>query len=499
MHPRPPLLTRPLVAALLLVAAPLFAQVQPPESPPSPAQAPPTPPTPPTIAIDDPLLAPIPPASHILTNWEDAVRLVDSRSPDLRIAEEEVARAAGLGRQALGRILPTLNAQASLSHQPSQIDQPAGTSIFDFVAPEQFTQLGLSDQTGATATLSIPVLQPRGWFAYGTARRSVEMAKLSAIDRRRILMTNVASAIVSVFTAERVSEINRIGLKTSLERLELTRRRARLGTATRLDVVRAEQDLTLATSTIIQGDESLRRSREALGLALGEDVPYGVSPTISLNAIEHSVRAMCKVGKPEDRADIRAAQQQLQINKRQTKEVQLGFLPTASVDATVSTGTSFQSTRYVIPPSFPDNVRDRLPKQAQPTNRSYSWSIRAMITIPIFDGGVRYGDLAVTRAATEQQEARVDAATRQARLEITQADRAVAVAEQARANSESARDLAKETARLSQIAYEAGTVTSFELIDASRRQRETELDLVVKEFELLRAKIAALLAAAVCE
>jgi len=36
-------------------------------------------------------------------------------------------------------------------------------------------------------------------------------------------------------------------------------------------------------------------------------------------------------------------------------------------------------------------------------------------------------------------------------------------------------------------------------VDASRRQRETELDLVVKEFDVLKAKIAALLAAAVCD
>lgn len=312
------------------------------------------------------------------------------------------------------------------------------------------------------------------------------MAKLSVVDRRRVLITNVAAAIVSVFTAERVSEINRVGLKTSLERLELTRRRTRLGSGTRLDVVRAEQDVTLATNTIIQGDEALRKAREALGIAMGEDVPYGVAPNISLNAIESSVRTMCKVGKPEDRADIRAAQRQLDINKRQLTETRLGYLPTATIDSTLQTGATEQ-------------IINNSPVPVNPPNRSYTWSIRAVINIPIFDGGVRYGETASSRAARDQQEVRVEAATRQARLEITQATRAVEVAEQARANSEAARDLAKETARLTQVAYEAGTATSFELVDASRRQRETELDLVVKEFDVLKAKIAALLAAAVCD
>jgi outer membrane protein TolC len=478
--------------ASLSLTTSLFAQPAPtaaPAAPLEPPTTPTTPPTPPTITVDDPLLAPIPAAPKILATWQDAVHLVDTRSTDLRIAEEDVARAEAQSRQALGRILPTLNGSASAGRNSSTTDQPAGSTLFGQKIDQPFTQTNTSVTTSVGATLSVPILQPRGWYAYGSARQSVELAKLSTIDRRRLLITNVASAIVSVFTAERVAEINRVGLKTALERLELTRRRARLGTATRLDVVRAEQDLTLATNTIIQGNESLRRSREALGIALGEDVPYGVAPSISLNAIETSVRSMCRVGKPEERADVRAIQQQLELNRRQVTETRLGFLPTASIDASLSTSTSQQSVSATLP---------NFPPQDQPTNRAYIWSIRAVINIPLFEGS-RYGELALNRATRDQQEVRLEAATRQARLEVAQANRGVEVAEQSRANSESARDLAKETARLTQVAYEAGTATSFELIDAARRQRETELDLVVREFELLRAKIAALLAAAVCE
>lgn len=479
--------------SLLTFATSIFAQPAPASSTPvgEPAPVPPAaaPPTPTTIVVDDPLLAPIAAAPKTLTSWQEAIHLVDTRSTDMRIAEEDVVRAEAQSRQALGRILPTLNASATASRQSSQIEQPANSTLFGQQIPQAFTQTNTSTNTSLGATLSVPILQPRGWYAYGTAKQSVDLAKLSTTDRRRLLITNVASAIVSVFTAERVAEINRVGLKTALERLELTRRRARLGTATRLDVVRAEQDVTLASNTIIQGNESLRRARESLGLALGEDVPYGVAPNISLNAIENSVRSICRVGKPEERADVRAAQQQLEINRRQVKETRLGFLPTASVDATLSTGTSQQSVEYSLP---------NLPLQEQPTNRNYVWSIRAVISIPLFEGS-RYGELALNRANADQQQVRIEALTRQARLEITQANRAIEVADQSRMASESSRNLAKETSRLTQIAYEAGTATSFELVDASRRQRETELDLVVKEFELLRAKIAALLAAAVCE
>ncbi len=488
---------KPLASALavLSLAAPLAAQPATPAPPAKPALTgtaetalDPTPPVapskPPPIFVDEQLLKPIPPAPKTLTNWRDAVRLVDTSAPDLRVAEQEAARAAGLSRQALGGILPTLRGSASVLEQSQHQERENADGSSTSADIEQST-------TSANLTLSLPILRPRGWYAYGTARQAVEVAKLSATDRRRTLLTNVAASIVAVFTSERVSEINRVGLKTSLERLELTQRRARLGVATRLDVVRAEQDVALATNTTIQGDESLRRAREALGLALGEDVPYSVTPTISLNEIESSVRSLCAVGKPEDRADVQAAQRQLEVNRRQVKEVQLGFLPTADVSASLDASVNGSNI-----PNLPANVQ--LPPQFALNASNYSWSIRAVLTVPIFEG-FRYGELAVTRANVEQQTARVEIVARQARLEVTQANRAVEVAESARKVSESTRDLAKETARLAQVAYEAGTSTSFELIDAARRQRESELDLVVREFELVRAKIAALLAAAVCD
>ena len=88
---------------------------------------------------------------------------------------------------------------------------------------------------------------------------------------------------------------------------------------------------------------------------------------------------------------------------------------------------------------------------------------------------------------------------RQARVEVQQASRAVEVAKQNLGVSTKSRQLAAESARLARIAFVAGHGTSFDLIDADRRLREAELDLAVKEFELIRAQIAALLAVSACE
>jgi len=133
------------------------------------------------------------------------------------------------------------------------------------------------------------------------------------------------------------------------------------------------------------------------------------------------------------------------------------------------------------------------------TTEHYAWSVQALLTIPIWDGGVRYGSRRVALAQVEQAKQRALGVTRGSSIEVTQAQRAVEVADQALAVAKTQRDLAAQVEQLSQRAYEAGAGTSFDLVDASRRRREAELQLTVRELELVRAKIGALLAASTCK
>jgi outer membrane protein TolC len=126
------------------------------------------------------------------------------------------------------------------------------------------------------------------------------------------------------------------------------------------------------------------------------------------------------------------------------------------------------------------------------------WSIGAVLTVPIYDGGLlgAQRDANVANANVARQQ--LTEATRRARLEAVQAQRAIQVAESNFAVSRQARDVAEESARLSRIAFVHGTGTSFDLVESARRQRLAEIDATIKEFEVVRARIAALLALSNC-
>jgi outer membrane protein TolC len=87
---------------------------------------------------------------------------------------------------------------------------------------------------------------------------------------------------------------------------------------------------------------------------------------------------------------------------------------------------------------------------------------------------------------------------RSASLELTQALRNVQVAEANFTVAAKTREINAETVRLSKISFLNGSGTSFDLVLTERQLRVSEADLAVKEFGVLQAKIAALLALSTC-
>lgn len=441
----------------------------------TPAEAPKAP------EVDDPMLAPLPAAPRTLKDWNDARSLLRTRSTDLAIAVAEVERAEGQARVALAGALPTINLGATATRNLITNDatqaaglNPDGSPIF-----RTFTSPWPNTLTGQIVG-QVPLLNVRAWYAIGTARKNVKAAKLSTEDVKRTLVLGLASAVVSVYTAERVAELNRIALRNALERLALTERRQILGAGNGLDVVRAQQDAEATRSTLVSGDESLRQARESLGLALGFPQAIGVPQNMKLDDIAKGALSSCKTTDTVDsRADVAALKTRAEVGARVVNDVRWQFLPTISASTTVSTN------------SLPERVLGFSPRT--------QWNVQALLTIPIWDGGARYGNLRDTNAQLDQALMRLEAQRRKATIEAVQALRSVAVSENNLRVSEKTRDLALENDRLTRASYAEGRGTSIELVASATTLRQSEINLAVREFELVRARISAALVLSLCD
>jgi outer membrane protein TolC len=462
---------RACLLGLWLVSAPALAQLDVPRNAPLAGVSA----TPELPEVSDPMLTPIAPPARVLASWRQAVELVRARSTDLGIARARIAQAEGQTRLTRSALLPQLVAEGRVNRE-LLLGHVSGTTAAGALA-----EVSLPDPAttwNASLSLNQPLVNPRAWYEMVTSATAEKAATVQAEDSERVAIAILADTIVTVITAERLAEVSRVSLRSNLSALDLTQRRARLGAASAVDVLRAEQEVVSNRADVVQADESLRRSREALGIALGYPEDWGVTPDIKVDGLTADAQALCsRLANAEDRSDVRAARLNVEVAERTAKSSSYGYAPTLDLVSGLNYTTQ------------------------DPTNngRPVQWSVGAVLTVPLYDGGRLSAERYINQAGADTARQQLTEASRQARLQVIQAQRGIEVAASNHEVSRNARAIAEESARLSRIAFMHGTGTSFDLVDSARRLRLAEIDLTIKEFEVVRARITALLTLSNCK
>ena len=167
-------------------------------------------------------------------------------------------------------------------------------------------------------------------------------------------------------------------------------------------------------------------------------------------------------------------------------------------------GTSVQPTATtMVVPSRADNEtriirkhlmtswRERAPRLFQP---SRTWSLNFQVAQPIFDFGAR-------RAVRRQREADLQSSLFslervqiQARSEVRIARAAVEAQERALARAREAARHATEVLKITIIAFDAGSTTNIEVIDAQRSARDLDTAVAQAEDAVRQARLELLVA-----
>src|SRR5580698_9759540 len=403
----------PFVAVFLL----LFPRAGLAQVPPPPAPAPAgsaqfvLPPPPP---VDDPMLAPVPTPKRVVSSWAEAEDLLRMRSTNLKTALDQVLQAEGQTMVAFAQYLPSLGGCAGGSSAPpgcvngTYTHQLLTKTTVQHVTGEPISSVvPIPNTATASLTLSQDIINVQEFDQISINELMEDVNRMTVEDTRRTLDLSLANQIVSVVTAERSAEINRDGLRLALQQSAITRRKAQLGAAMSLDIVRAEQNVANARVALVTGDETVRQAREGLGLTLGIAEETGVAPEMNVDGLEgDALRACHPVRDVDQRPDILAAAKNVEVAKRNLRNTWYSFLP-------VVTGQSSLSATTAVNAGYPN-----------PT-----WSIGAAVSIPPFDGGSRLGTIKSERAAADIAEQTLESLRYQALIQVEQARRGIEVAE----------------------------------------------------------------------
>ena len=429
-----------LLAALLMLGAnEAFAQERP-----APAPAP--------VASASPSL---PHASPPAVTFEDAIARAMSRNASFELAQADVRRAEALVQQARSTWLPTLTANGTYTRLDA--DRELNGRVIQG-----------ADSINANLTLTVPIISPRSWVTTARAKDAREIARSTLADTRRQVALLAGRAYLTVIAQKRVLESSMHARDTARVHEEFSKSRFTGGVGNRLDAVRAAQERASSETRVQNQTLALVRAQEALGILLGENGPMDANDA----ALSTPPTLATALGEAESRSDIVASKERVESARKSVRDSYAEYLP-------ILTG--------VAQPFYQNPATLTLP--------TTGWQAQLLLTLPLFDGGNRYGLKHERDALYDQAKSKLDAALRQARSEVRVGFEAVQRADDALVQARDAAKLAQEALDLSQQAYRAGATSNIEVVDAERRARDAATDAAVAEDAARQARLDLLAAA----
>jgi outer membrane protein TolC len=317
---------------------------------------------------------------------------------------------------------------------------------------------------GGTAVARLTLFDARGFPLLWAAKAERRAAELDAVEARRQVAFEAATAFLATLGAQQVEEAAERRLAYAKQAWEDARARANSGLASRNDVTRAELEVTSAEAQLAEARGQALTARLELGYLLVAPVEGALAaPETLLSEAARPVESFqpLSVGAEERRPDILSARLRVEAQQSLAREPLARLLPTLG-----ATG------QY------------RLTNEAGFTGRYGDGFLMVNLSWNIFDGGELYAEhrerMALVRASTLELQARtrrVDVAVERAEVALRTFQAAL---ERSRMAVEAARQNAEETA----ILYRQGLSTSLAVSDALLRQFEAEVTLARAWFSL---------------
>jgi outer membrane protein TolC len=395
------------------------------------------------------------PVSETLT-FEVAVQRALDRNPTSLQAAAEIRRYHALVEQVRAASLPSLTGSAVYTRLDA--NRVAGGLVLE---PESGINL--------SASLTVPLVNVRGWVQWQQADDREDVARMNAADVRRTLAVATARAYLDVITQKRLLAIAGIARDNAKAHYEFTRAERVGGIGNQLDEARAAQELTTEEVILQNQKVALVRAREALGVLVAGDGSvdvtewtFGPMPSLG-DALVESQRL---------RTDVRARAVAARAADRTVRQAYADYLPYVSLLA---------SPFYQNPGTA--------------TVPSTGWQAQLVLTLPIYDGGLRYGQEHERKATADEAHLSVEATIRQAKSDVRAAFEEMRDADVALDQAHQSALFATKALNLADAAYRGGATTNLEVIDAERRARDAETQAAIAEDAAREARLDLLAAA----
>jgi len=392
----------------------------------------------------------------IKLTFDEAIARAIKANPSVAQAANDILRAQALLDQASALIKPAVTGNVSTTTLNE------GISVGANVATPQNTVV-------ANVQLSALVFAPAQWAIRAQVAESKHVAELGAADVRKQVSVATAQAFIAVVARRRVLEAQRVALDTARAHYEYARQRREAGAGSRLNELRAQQQVSADETLVEAAASQLYQAEEALGVLVVADGPATAAddPLLEMPTDVESALA----GINGRRTDLLLAKGREQLADRIVRDSWKDRLPSVS---------------GIFQPQW-----QHPGTQFQPRSL---WRLQLFATVPIFDFGYRSARKAERMVDLNAVKISKEELLRQAKSDVRVAQNAVESAERALQSARAAAQQAHDVVDIVNVSFKVGAATNIEVIDAQRVARDTDTAVAAAEYDVRQARLNLLVA-----
>ena len=392
---------------------------------------------------------------------------------DLKAAKSRILRAETIARQAKAPLLPTVSTEAGYTLRPFD---SVGVG---FTVPTSAAAAGI-DEPNVLHTLSATLkasyiidITGRNLLNHKAALGDVEAGRLDAESQAQALVSLIVNAYFDACQAKVQVSLVEEQIATSQAFLELVEAQFNVGSATAVDVLQQRQQLDSAKARLPLVQMIEQVSRQQLAILVGDGDTTGIP---ELPAGLPTTGELPPTGTPERlltaRPELRAESTRIETLITREKSAFRTLLPSFSLAGQVGYQMNY----------------------SEDVDHGETWSLSALLSVPLYQGGNNYAALDGARVAirqeayTLQQSAikavgEVEQAITMAKLRKENLDAIERQLEAAKTTFDEARK--RYTVGLSDYLTVLTTLASYQQIQLGRVQ--AELDLLGTRITLMNA------------
>lgn len=375
-------------------------------------------------------------------NLEQAIQMAIENNLETLRAREQQREAEGMKQESLAGLLPNISGaayQASLTQNLAALGFRPG--VFGLTS----TFIGPFNNFDARIRLTQSFFDLSAIRRFQAGRAGVTLADLREELAREQVATVTALAYLEALRAERAVAAAEADVELARALLQLAQDQHNAGVATGVDVTRAETRLAEEQLLLAQAQTAAEQARLNLKRIIGVPLEASLVLTDQLRFVREPLPSLDEAltEAAQNRREIRLAEQQVRISALERQAASAEQLP--SLEFVGDYGTSG------ITPT----------DTALPTRR-----VAIQLNIPIFNGGLTRGRIAVAASRQRQAELELSNIRHQVEEDVRLAFANLRTAEaQVRAADENVR-LAERELEMARDRFRAGVGDNLEVVNA---------------------------------